>query len=322
MKKLLLAIMLALSMGVVAQDDDDMDEESPPEEQNPASERPPGGKDVAPTAGSGPAPKIGATPQALTVSVNLTGSPVTGVCGYTMNLSWTAQNASVCTKTGAWSGSGAASGSEQVTVNSASQTYTLTCSSNTDTRTLTWINPTQNVDGTSVALSGNEVWHAASAANIESANPPIVLTPARTQYLLAGLPAGPRVVGIKAIGPTPNSLRSVMSALASVTIQLPTGVDTQQATCTPPPEPKPPTGVTIAGTVWDVRNDPRGGQRIGRDVGTIGLDVACLGTEAYLTQDNGAIEYWKVPRTDPPTKFYRKPRSTIVVGRCQLKEAV
>ena len=263
-----------------------------------------------------PAPKIGATPQALSVTVNLTGTPMTGTCGYTMNLSWTAQNASVCTKTGAWSGSGAASGSEAVMVNSAS-TYTLTCSSNTDTRTLTWINPTQNTDGSAAVLTGNEVWHAASAANIESANPPIVLTPAKTTYLLSGLPSGPRVVGIKAIGAAPGNLRSAMSALASTSITLPTGADTVQATCTPPPEPKPPSGVTIASTVWDLINAPKGGQRVGRDVGVIQLDVACLGTEPYLSQGEG-IDYWKVPRTNPPTQFYRKPRSAIVVGRCKL----
>jgi hypothetical protein len=307
-------LLLALSPWVTAQDD----EPEPPE--NTQSERPPGGNDAAPTAAStAPAPKISADPRAITVTVNLTGSPLTGTCGYSSNLSWTATGASVCTKSGAWSGNGGASGSESVVVNSATSTYTLTCSSNTDSRTLTWINPTQNVDGTAVTLSGNEVWHAASAANIESANPPIILTPAKTTYVLAGLPAGPRVVGIKAIGPTPNSLRSAMSALASTSITLPTGVDTVTATCTPPPEPKPPTGITIASTVWDVRNDPRGGQRVGRDVGVISLDVPCLGTEPYLTQDAG-IDYWKVPRTDPPTQFYRKPRSAIVVGRCRLAD--
>jgi hypothetical protein len=289
--------------------------------QDDEMENPPPPNDPTPTAASGgPAPKISADPKAIVVTVNLNGSPLTGTCGYTTNLNWTASGASVCTKSGAWSGNGAASGSESVQVNSATATFTLTCSSNTDSRTLTWVNPTQNTDGTTATLSGNKVYHAASAANIESANPPIVLTPAKTTYVLAGLPAGPRVVGVKATGPTTQgSLDSAMSALASASITLPTGVDTVTATCTPPAEPKPPTGITIAATVWDVRNDPRGGQRIGRDVGVIQLDVACLGTEAYLTQQNGDIEYWKVPRTDPPTKFYRKPRSAIVVGRCALK---
>jgi hypothetical protein len=231
-----------------------------------------------------------------------------------MNLSWTATNASVCTKSGAWSGTGQASGSESVQVNAASATYTLTCSSNTDTRTINWVNPTQNVDGTTATLSGNKVFHAASAANIESANPPIVLTPAKTTYLLAGLPSGPRVVGVKATSSA--GIESDMSALAQTTITLPTGADTVQASCTPPPEPKPPSSVTIAQTVWDVLNAPKGGQRVGRDVGLIALDVKCLGTEAYLLQ--GEVEYWKVPRTNPPTQFYRKPRSAIVVGRCQL----
>jgi hypothetical protein len=298
MKYLFLALMLVF--GTVWAQDDEMENPQPP-------------NDPSPTAASGPAPKITADPKAIVVTVNLTGSPLTGTCGYMTNLSWTASGASVCTKTGAWSGNAAASGSEQISVNSATATFTLTCSSNTDSRTLTWINPTQNTDGTNATLSGNKVYHAASAANIESANPVINLVPARTTYVLSGLPAGPRVVGVKATGST--GMDSAMSALASTSIVLPTGVDTVQATCTPPSEPKPPSGVTIAATVWDVMNDPRGGNRVGRDFGYIGLGVACVGTEAYIIQ-NDTIEYWKVALKD--VTRYRKPRSAIVVARCEL----
>jgi hypothetical protein len=253
------------------------------------------------------------SPSAVTVTVALTGTPLTGTCGYTMNLSWTAQNASVCTKSGAWSGSGApASGSEQVQVTAAQQTYTLQCSSNTDSRNITWVNPTQNTDGTNVSLSGNKVYHANSAANIET-GAPIVLTPARTTYLLSGLPAGPRYVGLKATGST--GLDSAMSNLANVTITLPVGSDSVQATCTPPPEPKPPTGVTIASAVWE-RLNTGAGVKVGRDVGTIGLDVQCLGTEAVLLQ--GTVEYWAVPR-DLVT-LYRKPKSVMLLGQCELRQ--
>jgi hypothetical protein len=119
---------------------------------------------------------------------------------------------------------------------------------------------------------------------------------------------------VKATGST--GMDSAMSALASANITLPVGADTVQAACTPPAEPKPPSGVTIAATVWDVMNDPRGGQRVGRDFGVIGLGVACIGTEAYITQQGGSVEYWKVALSD--VTRYRKPRSAIVVARCQL----
>jgi hypothetical protein len=230
-----------------------------------------------------------------------------------MNLSWTATNASVCTKTGAWSGSGSASGSESVSVNAASSTYTLTCSSNTDSRTVSWTNPTQNTDGSAANLSGNKVYHANSAANIE-AGTPIVLTPAKTTYVLAGLPAGPRVIGVKATGPAPNLFDSAMSALATATIVLPTGVDTVQAGCTTPPEPKPPTAVTISSTVWEALHNYRF-ERVGRDVGTIPLNTLCLGNGPYILQ--GDVEYWGVPKA--LITLYRKPKSEMFVARCELQ---
>ena len=144
------------------------------------------------------APTVSADPKGVNVTVDLTGSPLTGTCPYNINLSWTAVNASVCNKTGAWAGSGSASGSESQQVN-GSVTYTLTCSSDTESKTLSWTNPTQNTDGTNAVLTGSKVYHANSAANIE-ANPPVVLTPAKVTYVVAGLPAGPRVFGVKATG--------------------------------------------------------------------------------------------------------------------------
>jgi hypothetical protein len=264
-----------------------------------------------------PAPTISADPKAVAVTVALTASPLTGTCPFNMNLSWTASNASVCNKTGAWSGNAGASGSESVQVNAASSTYTLTCSSSTDSRTVSWTNPTQNTDGTAASLSGNKVFHSANSSTIESQNPAIVLTPAKTTYVLAGLPAGPRVVGVKATGPAPSLLDSQMSSLASFTVVLPTGADTVQAGCTTPPEPKPPTAVTISSTVWEVIHNFYGNY-VGRDVGTVALNQRCLGPDAYITQGEG-IEYWGVPRAK--VKIYRKPKSDLLVGRCELQAA-
>ena len=287
MKKLLAAMWLALfaSMGAVAQDDE----------------------------AKAPAPTISADPKAVSVTVDLNGTPMTGVCPYNMNLSWTATNASVCNKTGAWSGSASASGSESVQVNASQATFTLTCSSNTDSRTVSWTNPTQNTDGTAANLSGNKVFHANSAANIEN-GPPITLTPAKTSYVVAGLPAGPRAFAVRATGPAPNLVDSAMSNVATTTIVLPTGADTVQAGCTTPPEPKPPTAVTISSTVWEAIHNYRG-ERVGRDVGVIPLDTLCLGTGPYITQGTG-IEYWGVPKVK--VTLYRKPKSELLVGRCEL----
>ena len=52
----------------------------------------------------------------------------------------------------------------------------------------------------------------------------MVLTPAKVTYVVAGLPAGPRVFGVKATGT--GGLDSAISALASTSIILPSGADT------------------------------------------------------------------------------------------------
>lgn len=267
-----------------------------------------------------PAPTIEPGPQAVTVTVDLVGSPTTGTCPYQMNLSWSAANASVCSKTGVWSGTAPASGSESVEVNAAQATYTLTCSSATDSRTIKWTNPTQNVDGTAVVLGGNKVYQSNSAANIDTCNDeacspaPIILQPARTSYVLTGLPAGPRYVAVKAT--SAKGVDSALSTVASTTISLPTGTDQVQASCTPPPAPKPPTAVTIAMTVWETFK-PGGVLRVGRDVGNVELGVTCKGTAPVIVQGDpeSGTQYWVVPKDQ--TKLYRRPKSSYVVGRCE-----
>ena len=53
-------------------------------------------------------------------------------------------------------------------------------------------------------------------------------------------------------------------------------------------------------------------------MGVIALNERCLGTKAYITQGEG-IEYWGVPKTQ--VTLYRKPKSKMLVGRCQLQPA-
>ena len=263
-----------------------------------------------------PPPTIG--PSAITVTVDLTASPLTGTCPYQANLQWTATNASTCTKTGAWAGSAPASGSESVTVNAAQQTHTITCSSSIDSRTVSWTNPTQNVDGTAATLSGNKLFHH-NTSDLDQSTP-ITITPAKQTFLLTGLPAGPRYIGVKATGPAPSLLDSTMSNVATVTITLPTGSDTVQVGCTTPPTPKPPTNVTIATTVWDVINT-RDGPLVGQDVGTIPLEVRCTGKAAWIIQQtvNGPVDYWLLPKTK--VTIHTPPRSKELVGLCDPKPA-
>jgi hypothetical protein len=240
------------------------------------------------------------TPQATQIVVTLNASPTTGTCPYTSNVSWSATNASACTMSGSWSGTAAASGSRPVEVNSSQMTLTLTCSANTESALLNWVNPTQNTNGTAVNA------------------PPIVIEPAKTSYLLTGLPAGVRYAGVKATSSVSPFLDSDMSNVVSWTVVLPSGSATQQLGCTTPPTPKPPTAVTIGSTVWDSLPS-RDGIRVGRDVGTIGVPVECVGREPVTTQSQGTdvpAEYWGVRRED--VTLTRKPRSDLLLARCVL----
>jgi hypothetical protein len=256
-------------------------------------------------------------PQATQIVVSLSASPVTGVCPYTSNVSWSATNAIVCSKSGSWSGTAAASGSQPIEVNSSQMTLTLTCSANTESATLNWVNPTQNTDGTAVSLKGNKVFHANLANEVGNA-PPIVIEPAKTTYLLTGLPAGVRYAGVKATSSVSPFIDSNMSNIVSWTVVLPSGSATQQLTCTTPPTPKPPTAVTIGSTVWDSLPS-RDGIRVGRYVGLIGVPVECVGREPVTSQYQGTdvpAEYWAVRRED--VTLTRNPRGDLLLARCVL----
>jgi hypothetical protein len=173
------------------------------------------------------------------------------------------------------------------------------------------------VDGTAVSLKGNKIYHSAISGDVANA-PPIVLAPAVTSYVLTGLPAGPRYVGVRATSAVSPYLDSDLAGPATTTIVLPVGTATAQAGCTTPPTPKPPTAITIGSTVWD-SIPGREGIYVGRDVGTIGVGVDCVGREPVTVQGGEAdvpAEYWAVRRED--VSLYRKPRSQVVLARCVM----
>jgi hypothetical protein len=189
------------------------------------------------------AQQLTVSPRGATVDVTLSVTPTSGYCPYSANVTWSATNASVCSKSGYWTGGTTASGSESVSVAATTATFTLTCSANTDFRDLTWVNPTINTDNSPVQLTANKVYHGPSTTTVETATP-IVLTPAATSYRITGLPAGPRYFGVKAVGQA--AVESTMSNLANVTVSLPAGAKSVTVGCTTPPPPKPPTGLTVA----------------------------------------------------------------------------
>lgn len=261
------------------------------------------------------AQELTVSPRGATIEVELSVTPASGYCPYQANVTWTATGASVCQKSGYWSGTAQASGSESSSITSTSATFTLTCSANTDYRDLTWTNPTTNTDNSAVQLTGNKVYHGPSSSTIEQTTP-IVITPAATTYRVSGLPSGTRYFGLKATGQA--GVDSAMSNLVSATVTLPSGAKTVTVGCTTPPPPKPPTGLTVASTVWEYTIKGQGeNQRPapGRDVGVIALGTLCLGSEALIIEQSA--EYWGVPRAK--VKTYRKPKSSLLLGRCEVQ---
>ena len=258
-------------------------------------------------------PQLKVSPLGATIDVQLSVTPATGYCPYQATATWSAGGASVCQKSGYWTGSTTASGSESISISSTSATLTLTCSSSSDYRDLNWTNPTTNTDNSAANLAGNKVFHTTTSANIEGAVP-IVITPKATTYRVSGLPAGVRYFGVKATGQ--GGVDSVMSNLVSVTIQLPVGAKTATVGCTTPPPPLPPTGVTISSTVWEYVIKGQGVNQHpapGRDVGVIALDTLCIGEKPLLSEN--AADYWIVPKSE--VQLYRKPKSNVLLGRCQ-----
>jgi hypothetical protein len=264
-----------------------------------------------------PAQGLKVSPRGATVDVTLSVTPATGYCPYTATATWSATGASVCQKSGAWSGGPVnASGSETLDITSTSATFTMTCSANTDYRDLSWTNPTQNTDNSAVQLTSNKVFHGPSSANIETTSP-IVISPAATSFRVSGLPSGVRYFGVKAVGQ--GGVESTMSNLVSVTVSLPAGAKTVTVGCTTPPPPKPPTGVTVASTVWEmIIKGSQANQSFspGRDVGRIEVGRLCIGEKALIVQQSA--EYWSVPRSE--VTLYRVPKSTVLLGRCELRE--
>jgi len=108
--------------------------------------------------------------EAPTLSFNASAATVNQ--GANVTLSWSATNATACTASGAWSGSRAVSGSQQVGPINAASTFSLTCSgpggnvmemltvSATGPVALSWVAPTQNVDGTTLNdLAGYRIYY-------------------------------------------------------------------------------------------------------------------------------------------------------------------
>ncbi len=124
-----------------------------------------------------PAPTPEPTPEpAPAPTLTLSASEPVVASGDTVDLSWTSTHADVCSASGGWTGDKPINGTESVGPLSQSTTYGLSCSgvggsavamisvAINESVTLTWMAPTQNVDGTALTdLAGYRIYYGAAS---------------------------------------------------------------------------------------------------------------------------------------------------------------
>lgn len=152
----------------------------------------------------------------------------------TPTLTWSSSGVDACTASssptdGKWSGSVATSGSLAVGPITTTTTYTLTCSSPTDTSaTFSWSAPTTNTDGTVLTdLAGFRLY---SGSNGVGSLVTSITSPSATSYQLTGLQVGDYSWYLTAYnssnvesGPSNNATKSIVasgSAAQSVTVKI------------------------------------------------------------------------------------------------------
>ena len=224
-------------------------------------------------------------------------------------LTWsTTPVATSCTASGSWSGTKFASGSETLPTITANASYTLTCYWGGGSANVSWSIPTKNTDGSTLTdLAGFKVRFGTSASALTQTQS--VNNPSATSATVPALSTGPWSVSVRAVNS--SQVESANSNVAQKTINSASAAKTVAITITPSTTPPPTTSLkTVATTVYDVLYT-KGTRQLGRQVGTVALNVNC--NPQYPTNTN----YYPVSRS--LVKFTRTSRSNTVVARCALK---
>jgi hypothetical protein len=190
-----------------------------------------------------------------TPTLTFTAQTTTGAGSVVPALTWsTTPAATSCTASGApdWTGTKAASGTQNLTAITSSRTYTLACTWPGDTSArLTWVAPTQNTDGTALAKCASQtatgaclrsftIHHGASATVLSDTR--AVDDRNATTYTWTGLTAGTHFFGIRALNG--DGGQSELSNVVSKVIASTQTVNRQVA-ITVNPAPNPPTALTV-----------------------------------------------------------------------------
>lgn len=239
-------------------------------------------------------------------TATIAASPNQGISPASVVLTLSSTEAAACTASGSWSGTKPVSGTETV-VARVDSTYTLTCTNSTGSATATWTAPTLNTDGSTIpasgrgSLAGFKLFHAPTAGGVATAGAIAITNPAARSFVITGLPVGQRFYAMSAVNA--EGIESVLSTQATNVVVLPSVA--ASASVTVNVRPQPPTLVTVAQVVFDMKNG-----RVNKYVGTVELGVPC---GAYVGKV-GKRRYYEVPRS--AVTITRPARNTRLVARC------
>lgn len=177
-------------------------------------------------------------------TLTFTAENTTGAGSVVPKLTWsTTPAATLCTASGDWSGTKAASGTETLAAITSSKTYNLTCSFPSPTSaTLTWTLPTTNTDGSPYTdAKGFLIYGATSAAGLATATPRNHFFPTSTTTPYTGLTAGTWFFCIKAV----NQLDQASVCSNTVSKTLASASQNRSVGITVNPVPNAPTNLTV-----------------------------------------------------------------------------
>jgi hypothetical protein len=248
-------------------------------------------------------------------SVTLTATASSTIAPANVTLTWVTSEVGTCTASGGWSGPKAATGGTEVISNVVgSTTYLLSCSSATGTATVSWVPPTQNVDGSPyIDQGGFKLYHASTFAGVAFATPIIISDPNATSYVVTGLATGNRHFALKAYNL--SGVESIMTPTVVRAMTTQTIID--DAAIILEQRPKPPTLVTVEVMVYEIVTDKFGVVRLGsRVVGSVPIGTECL-PGIVVASFKG--DMYAVPRTAVTLKpAIKQTKSETLVAACAV----
>jgi len=229
--------------------------------------------------------------------VTVTLSPSSGTLPYTSTLSWNATGAASCSASGAWSGAKTVSGSQQVTITAAGQTYTLSCAEPVQTATVTWTPATKNSDGTPLTPTGYKLQESIDGASWRN---DVTKAATDTSHVWSGLSPGTHYFQIQTVAGSavsPWLAKGDDGTPVMTTIPVP-AIGTGAATGGVVSVPNPPSGfkVTTGVLAYELKAYSNGTLRFVQ-VGTVEKGAQCPG--AKLVGDFYAYDGAKI--TKPTT---------------------